>query len=500
MNQENAQGIDPIDEIDINELLGITSPPKFRSASVSVKSAEASPSPTPVVNTPAPAPQPQANVSTATIAYSNKQRELTDLGNAERLVDMFGHELRYSHAKERWYYWDGRRWAWARSGELTRYAAKVARSIAVEAGLACNSQHSGKVLHHARSSQNQLRLKAMIELARDLLPIPVAVDALDADPWKFNCLNGTIDLKTGMLLPHNPVDLISKIAPVAYEPKAKYTGWLRFLRRITDNDKQLIRYLRRVVGYCLTGCCTEHALFIFWGKGANGKSTFFIVIQNMMGEYAMQAPPDLLAARRQGPGHPCDVADLHGSRLAVDSEVSQNMRMDEAKAKRLTGADRIKARHLFKDFFEFEPTFKLAAAVNDKPKVPGDDDAIWRRMHFIPFVVQIPVDQQDKNLAEKLRQEAAGILRWAVEGCREWARVGLQPPDCVLEATKEYRSEMDAVGTFIEDACDIGKPPEIYEVGACSPAGTGLFVWNHSGRWILGGVRTSEEIQVTGRR
>lgn len=301
----------------------------------------------------------------------------------------------------------------------------------------------------------------MIEIARDLPPMPVEVDALDADPWKFNCHNGTIDLKTGGLQPHNPADLITKIASVAYDPKARYTGWLRFLRCITGNDKKLIRYLRRMVGYCLTGTCTEHALFIFWGKGANGKSTLFLVVQYMMGEYAMQAPPDLLAARRQGPGHPCDVADLHGARLAVDSEVSQNMRMDEAKAKRLTGADRIKARHLFKDFFEFDPTFKLTVAVNDKPKVPGDDDAIWRRMHFVPFIVQIPVEQQDKDLPEKLKQEAAGILRWAVGGCLEWARDGLQPPDCVLEATKEYRSEMDAVGTFIEDACEIGQGLEV---------------------------------------
>ncbi|MEM9109139.1 MAG: phage/plasmid primase, P4 family [Planctomycetota bacterium] len=452
---------DPIDTIGINDLLGsnYAQQPKTKLHKSTV-SPPASATPSNVTEV-KPVVQTQANVSTTAIKYSNKERELTDLGNAERLVDMYGHELRYCHVKERWYYWDGVRWAWANAGEMTRYAAEVTRSIAVESYLPCNVHQSSKVLKHAQFSQHQLRIKAMIDIARDLLPIPVSVDALDADPWKFNCLNGTVNLKTGQLEAHNPDDLITKIAPVNYDSKASYTGWLRFLRQITGNDKQLIRYLRRMVGYCLTGSCQEHALFMFWGKGANGKSTFFVVIQNMMGEYAIQAPPDLLTARGQGPAHPCDIADLHGARLAVDSEVGQNIRMDEAKAKRLTGGDRVKGRPLFKDFIEFDPTFKLAATVNDKPKVPGDDDALYRRMHLVPFIIQIPAEQQDKHLPEKLKREASGILRWAVEGCLEWARDGLQPPQCVVDATEEYRSEMDSVGTFIGDACSVGKGLEI---------------------------------------
>lgn len=377
------------------------------------------------------------------------------------MIDLYGDELRYCHGKECWYFWDGKRWAVAKSGELTRYAAEVARSIAIESGLACNNSQISKVLNHARSSQSQQRLKAMVELAQDFRPCPVAVDELDADPWKFNCLNGTLNLKTGDLEPHSQDDLISKIAPVKYDPKARYTEWLRFLRRITGNNKALIRYLRRMVGYSLTGSCREHALFILWGKGANGKSTMMLAIQSVMGDYATQAPPDLLAARRNGPGNPFDVADLHGSRLVVDSEVAQNMRMDEAKAKRLTGSDRVKARHIYKDFFEFDPTFKIVIAANDKPKVHGDDDAIFRRLHLVPFTVQIPPEQQDKHLPEKLKAEASGILRWALGGCLEWARDGLQSPACVVDATKEYRSEMDAVGTFIDEACELGKGLEI---------------------------------------
>lgn len=380
----------------------------------------------------------------------------TDMGNARRLVVAHGQDLRHCKAHGGWLVWDGRRWSHDLTDEIWRRAKDTVLRIYTEAATADDETERSALAKWAVKSESAARLRDMVALARSEPEVAIAPDDLDADPWLLNVRNGTLDLRTGELRPHNPDNLITHIADVEYDPEAPFPEWTAFLKRVTQGDVELEAYLQRAVGYSLTGKVSEQVLFFLYGSGANGKSTFLNVLLSLLGDYGKQADPELLLAH-QGDVHPTGMADLQGSRLVVCSEVEEGRRWAEVTVKQLTGGDRIKARFMRQDFFEFSPTFKIWLAANHKPTVRGSDHAIWRRLKLVGFEARIPPAEQIADFDERLiAEEAAGILRWAVEGCVLWQQQrGLSEPTAVEEAVAEYRAEEDVLGAFLEECCDI---------------------------------------------
>jgi putative DNA primase/helicase len=390
----------------------------------------------------------------------NGQQYHTDLGNAQRLVTRYGHELRYVPKWGKWLVWDERRWAVDETGELEQRAKETVLALIGEATKITDPEKSEKLFKYALRSQSAARIRAMIELAKTEPGIPVVPEQLDADPWLLNVRNGTLDLRTGTLRKHRCEDLIMKLAPVAYDLQAVCPIWEAFLHRTFAGDAALVRFVQKAIGYALTGSTDEQCLFILHGSGANGKSTFLNTISALIGDYARQTPTETPLVKR-GEGISNDVARLHGARFVSAMEVEQGRRLAEAQVKQLTGGDLLAARYLYQEFFEFRPQFKLFMGVNHTPVIQGTDHGIWRRLHVVRFAVTIPEAEQDKALMQKLQAELPGILRWAVEGCLTWQAEGLQRPRAVAEATEEYRAEMDVLVRFLLECCDVGPEAQV---------------------------------------
>jgi len=377
----------------------------------------------------------------------------TDLGNARRLVAQHGKDIRWLAGSEGWRTWDGCRWAIDSTGEVEQRAKATVTNIYAEASRATARADRHALGHHALRSESAARIRAMIELAKTEPGIPLSPDALDRDAWLLNCLNGTVNLRTGLVQAHNRTDFISKLVPVEYDSAALCPQWLAFLDRIMDGNQDLVRYLQKLVGYGLTGDTSEQILAILYGTGANGKSTFLNVLADLLGgDYAKRTPSASLTARKDR-GIPNDLARLRGARFVIASETEADHRLAEGLIKNMTGSDTLSARFLYTEWFEFVPTYKLFLATNHRPAIEGTEHAIWRRIRLVPFSVVIPDAQQDKQLPEKLRGEWPGILRWAIEGCLAWQREGLGVPTAVQLATDKYRSEMDVVGAFLDEYC-----------------------------------------------
>jgi putative DNA primase/helicase len=380
--------------------------------------------------------------------------QLTDAGNAELFAFLNCNNVRYSHTSRKWLIWDGSRWGRDQTGEIQRFARTALRLLWGHASAVQDDDRRRKLMQHALKSEYEGRIRAMITLAQSERGIALTDAALDTDPWLLNVQNGTLNLKTGSLQAHRREDLITKIAPVKFDSTATCPRWEEFLQSVTNNDIDQITFLQKAIGYSLTGSVSEQVIFILYGTGANGKSTFINVIHRILGsDYALPTPTETLLEKRNG-GIPNDLARLKGARFVSAVESECDRKLAEALVKQLTGGDKITARHLYAEWFDFEPTFKLFLAVNHKPSIKGSDYAIWRRIRLIPFTVTIPPESQDKHLIEKLVVELPGILRWAVEGCIMWQAEGLKPSASVRAATEEYRFEMDFIGDFIRERCD----------------------------------------------
>lgn len=383
--------------------------------------------------------------------------DCTDAANAERLAERYGHKLRYVTGWG-WTFYDGRRWKRDDSGEAVRLALETARSRYDDAIVAyglndvARAQRLGK---WAATSLSASRIGAMLELAQAHEALRVAVSDFDASPWLFNVRNGVIDLKTGELLAHRPDDHISHIADVDYDPAASCDRWLGFLERIFDGRYSLIDFVQRAVGYSLTGLTTEQVLFLCIGTGANGKSTFLNALRALFGTFGQQADFTTFLVR-PGDGPRNDIARMAGARFVSAVEAGQDRKLSEPIIKQLTGGDPVTARHLYGEFFEFTPQFKLWMGANHKPTIRETAEAIWRRIRLIPFDVTIPQAERDPGLGDKLRAELPGILAWAVQGGLQWQREGLQAPEAVSKATATYRAEQDAFAAFLSDCCVIG--------------------------------------------
>jgi putative DNA primase/helicase len=379
----------------------------------------------------------------------------TDTANARRFVAAHGDAVRYCDPWSKWLAWDGRRWAIDDRRRVELLAKEVADKLWTQAAEACRGGHDLRPLRFAKATANSKGIAGMLALARSEPVVPVLPAELDTDPWLLNCTNGTVDLRTGELRKHDRGDKITKLCPVEFKPDAECPLWRAFLARIFAERDELVRYVQRIAGYCLTGDVREQVLVILHGVGANGKSTLVGTLLELLGvDYAMKAAPDLLLAK--GDAHPTERADLHGKRFVVSIETDDGRRMAEALVKDLTGGDRIRARRMREDHWEFSPTHKLLLATNHKPEIRGTDHAMWRRLRLVPFDVVIPDEEQDRTLPAKLRDELPGILAWAVAGCLEWQRDGLGNPEPVQAATAAYRDEQDVLGTWVVERCTLG--------------------------------------------
>jgi putative DNA primase/helicase len=374
---------------------------------------------------------------------------LTDLGNAERFVADHGEDVLYCYPWRKWLVRGGARWIRDEAGRVHKLAKGRVRGIYREASEAEDESRRKALAKHAAASESETRIRAMVELAKS--EVPVAPEELDADPWVLNVLNGTIDLRTGELREHRREDLITKLAPVEYDPAATAPTWEAFLERVLPGD-ELRAFVQRAAGYSATGDTSEQCMFIHHGPGANGKSTFQETLAAALGDYAMRTPTETLLVKRSG-GVPNDVARLKGARFVTASETEEGRRLAESLVKDLTGQDTISARFMWAEWFDFKPTHALHLSTNHKPEIRGTDPAIWRRIRLIPWAVTIPPAEQDRRLAEKLRGELPGVLAWIVRGCLAWQREGLQAPEEVRQATQAYRAEMDVLAAFLADCC-----------------------------------------------
>jgi putative DNA primase/helicase len=380
---------------------------------------------------------------------------LTDIGNAERFFKRFGKIVKYCPEEDSWLVCDDRRWV-RDSGKLRYGMAKliiIGMREEAETREDLSVDQKEKLLSHADRSSSKGRIKAMFELAKWAEGITVCLSELDSDPWLINAVNGTLNLKTGKLQPHNPADLITKMVSVPYEPKAPCPEFDRFFNKITGGNQEKADFFHRASGYTLSGETGEQCLFILHGPGANGKSTITETFREILNDYAMHTTSDSLLHSKSSPIRN-DIARLNGARFVSAVEVGMGKKLDEALIKQLTGGDQVTARFLYNEHFEYKPKFKLFISANHRPEIRGTDNGIWRRIHLIPFDVTIKSDEIDKELPNKLRQELPGIFAWMVRGFREWQSQGLNPPKCIEDVTAEYRAEMDTLSGFIEDKCN----------------------------------------------
>jgi putative DNA primase/helicase len=350
---------------------------------------------------------------------------------------LYADRLRYVALWNKWLEWDGTRWRF----EDTLHAFDLARALCRKAALVLEGKNSA--------------LAAVVALARTDRRQAATVTQWDADPWLLGTPGGTVDLRTGELMPAQQSDYITKltsVTPAGEPPEQSCPLWLKFLQRVTGGNVELQNFLQRVCGYALTGLTTEDSLFFLYGLGANGKSVFLRAVSSVLGDYHKTASMDMFTVT-MGERHPTDLAMLRGARLVTAIETEEGKRWDESKLKAMTGGDPIAARFMRQDFFEYVPQFKLMIAGNHKPVFRNVDEAIRRRVKLAPFTVTIPEAERDKKLSKKLQPEWPGILRWMIDGCLAWQRDGLKPPNIVKDATDSYLTGQDDLQRFIDDAC-----------------------------------------------
>jgi putative DNA primase/helicase len=356
-------------------------------------------------------------------------------------TEKYGDELRYTAQWGRWNRWNGHQW----KEDDTLAVYDLSRQTCREVAGTCGKQNVAQRITSANT------IAAVERLARSDRRHAASASQWDADPWLLNTPGGIVDLRTGEIHSSDRLKYCTKCASVT--PGGDCALWRQFLWQVTNKDDDLVSYLQRVFGYILTGSTREHALFFLFGSGANGKSVTTSTVTGILADYAKVAPIETFTAT-QGESHPTDLAGLQGSRCVTAAETEDGRRWAESKVKALTGGDAISARFMRCDFFQFTPQFKLLIAGNHKPGLKTVDEAVRRRFHLIPFAVTIPEDQRDKELPEKLRLEWPGILRWMIEGCLEWQRIGLAAPEAVTKATADYMTSEDSLGIWLADRCE----------------------------------------------
>jgi putative DNA primase/helicase len=383
--------------------------------------------------------------------------QFTDATNAQRLFREHGNNIRYNPAWKKWLIWNGTHWETDEGDALIHgKGLETVRNIYDEVLKTDDYRERLEIEKYAMLSESMRRREAFVRAASVIKALHVTSDMLDPNPWLLNVKNGTADVSTGEFREHRQEDTITKTANVVYDPQAGCPMWKQFIREIMDFKADVISFVQTAAGWALTGDISEQTMFILFGTGANGKSTFLNTIMYLLGDYGTATPTETFM-RKNGDQYTNDIARLRGTRFVTTTEAEQGRRLSEPLIKKITGNDQMTARFLYGEFFNFTPTFKIFMATNHKPVIKGTDHGIWRRIKLIPFTTRIPEEKQDKQLELKLREEASGILNWLLEGTARWRRERLQVPVAILNATEEYRGEMDVIGNFLKECC-IQKP------------------------------------------
>lgn len=381
----------------------------------------------------------------------------TDLGNSLRFARLFRDRVRYAADVERWYVWDGRRWAQDRTNrvlDLTKHVVDDVRRTALEA----HGEDQTRWANWARDSEMLNRRRAMVAGAEAEPGLVVLSDVLDADPDVLVLRNGTLDLTSGQRRESRPDDLCSHLAEVEHDPDADCPQWRGHVRLLTNGDAELERYLARAVGYSLTGDVGARAFFFLEGDGSNGKNAFVEPIMQLMGSYAQTSTTALLTGGDDQ--HATIMADLLGSRLVFIDETRAGRKLNVERVKALTGSKKVKARFMRKDFFEFDAQFKLWIAGNGRPTVDDPSDAVWNRLHRVVCHGKVDPARRVDRFGDKLyREEASGILNWALAGLLDWRRGGLAVPDAVTADVQEYRDEEDHEAQFVDEWLEVTGDP-----------------------------------------
>lgn len=397
-------------------------------------------------------------------------RSYDDTGNADRFIDRYGHLYKHSYITNKFYIYDGQKWKVDDRGAIRKLIDEMIESIRNEKVL-----HSEDVTeeeareafqkYYKKTRGTQSKKNIMNELMHRKTVTP---DEFDKDDMLLNVANGYIDLTSRELYKHDIYRMFSQIANTDYSEKMQPAVWLDFLNDIFAGDKAVIRYIQKALGYSLTGSTREQVMFILFGKGRNGKSIFVETIAEILGDYSNNMQAKSLMVKKNDNVN-TDIARLSKARFVTSSEPNEGFRFDEGLIKQITGGDKVTARFLYAEEFEYTPKFKIWVSTNHKPIIRGTDDGIWRRLVLIPFDVQIPEEKVDKDLKYKLLREAPAILNWMAEGAYMWMREGLELPEKLKASSKAYRTEMDVIEQFIEDECkrvDDGrvKANELYSV------------------------------------
>ena len=379
----------------------------------------------------------------------NARLPLTDAGLAERFALQYGPRVR--HVGGKWFVYDGKRWREDKRNQVLVFAKETARLMYVEASNEPDEDRRKAIAKFALQSESASRIRAMLDLARGELPVDP--DQLDADLDLVNCLNGTLRLSTRELQPHSPDDLITKIAGAPYDPNAKCPRWDQFQWEISGGDLDVIDFKNRTYGSALGGRTEDQRIVVNWGEGQNGKSKEVIALLAAFGDYGCQTPVETILTKRQSQ-IPSDLARLQGRRFVASVEADAGRWLSESTVKMLTGGDRVTARYLHQEWFEYTAAFTLVLSSNNRPRIRGTDHGIWRRIRLVPFPIKFEGEKEDKNLEEKLLAETTGILRWLVNGFTAWSEAGAPVPAAIADATAEYRRTEDIVGTFLDDCCE----------------------------------------------
>jgi putative DNA primase/helicase len=425
--------------------------------------------------TPPPAPPPSDS------ADGERPPAFSDIAIADRFAAKHAPRLRYCAAWGKWLEWDHGRWRPDATLNVRNLVKLVCKEVASECA-------KPKIKVAIASAKTVAAVERLVQADRALA---ATTEQWDTDLFALNTPAGIVDLRSGEVRASDPLAYCTKMTGVAPDGRCSIEVWLAFLKRVTGGDESLVEFLRRMVGYALTGSTEEHALFFLYGTGANGKSTFMNAIAGCLGDYHRTAPIETFTATNHD-SHPTDVAGLRGARLVSATETEEGRRWAEAKIKKLTGGEPIPARFMRQDFFEYVPQFKLFIAGNHKPGLRAVDEAIRRRFNLVPYTVTIPPDERDSGLADKLKDEWPGILAWAIDGCIDWLERGLAPPQAVTAATAEYLEGEDSLSAWLQEAGE--RDPTAFEES------TALFgAWKawatRAGEWVGSQRKFSQRLE-----
>ncbi len=385
--------------------------------------------------------------------YKKLQSQFTiynDLWTAKQFAESCVGEIAYCANLGGWFVWAGSRW---KRDEINHVQKLLIDKLIYFRKMAIAEQDAF-LIKHIKQTGTSSKIASILKLVSSHPQIVRIPEDFDIHKHYFNTATGTLDINTRQIHPHTSLDDITKLSLIKYSPDETCPNWIHFLNTIFEDNKELVDFIQRMMGYSLLEENPEQAMFILYGGGQNGKSTFLQVLRRILGDYTLHAQIDtFMSKHNKGPSN--DIARLKGARLVTAAESARNHTLDESLIKELTGGEPITARFLHKEFFSFDPNFKICMITNHKPNITGTDEGIWRRIMLVPFNYTIPKEKRIHKYEDILFEELSGILNWALDGYQNWQKEKLNAPLSVLDAVNDYRDEEDLLAVFIEEACTL---------------------------------------------